>query len=472
VGITIKGGEVVTASDRYVADVQATGGTITRIGKDLAPAAGDTVIDATGQLVFPGGIDVHTHLDMPFMGTTSSDDFDSGHRAAAAGGTTTHIDFVIPARGKSLHDGLAAWNAKAKGKASIDYTFHMCVIEWTERVAREIPEIVRAGVTSLKCFLSYKGALEVNDAELFRVFKAARDAGALVTLHCENADIVADLQRELIAAGKTAPRYHYDSRPPAVEGEGTARAIHIAGLAGCPMYVVHLTCGESLASVRRARAAGQAVWAETCVQYLVLDSDTCYASDDFEVSKYILSPPLRPAHNKDILWQALRDGSLAVVSTDHAPFNYKGQKEMGRGNFCMIPNGLPNIEERMKLLYTHGVAAGRISANRFVEITATEPAKLFGLWPRKGTIAVGSDCDLFVWNPKAKTTIRQATQLMRTDYSCFEGWEVAGAVTATVRRGEVLYQGGKFVGQPGSGKFLPRAPFDPHVYGPRGGARA
>jgi len=464
-GILIKGGEVITATDRYVADVYAEGGIITRIGTQLEAGPDDSVIDATGKQVFPGGIDVHTHLDMPFMGTTTADDIESGHKAAAAGGTTCHIDFCIPDRGGSLHDGLDTWLAKAEGKASIDYTYHMCITGWTDQVRKEMPEIVAKGVTSFKCFLSYKGALDVNDAELLECYRAAKAAGAIVTLHCENADIVAQNQAQLLAAGKTAPRYHYDSRPPEVEGEGTARAINIAGMCGCPIYIVHLTCKESLVSVVRARKEGKPVWAETCIQYLVLDSDTCYASEDFEVSKYILSPPLRPAENKDILWDALGDNSLQVLSTDHAPFNYKGQKEMGRGNFCLIPNGLPNIEERLKLLYTHGVATGRMSANRFAEITSTNPAKIFGLFPKKGTIAVGSDADLFIWDPAARTTITQAGQLMATDYSCFEGWEVAGEVVATVRRGEVLYRDGKFVGQVGSGQFVPRQPFNPFIYG-------
>lgn len=463
-GILIRGGEVVTATDRFVADVYAEAGTVAAIGRDLPTRAGDEEVDARGRYVFPGGVDVHTHLDMPVMGIATSDDFETGHIAALAGGTTCHIDFATPERGQSLLSALSLWEDKAKGKACMDYSFHMAIVGWNESIRREMAEVVRRGVTTFKCYLAYKGALDVSDAELLEVLRTARFLGAMVLVHCENAEIIASLQGQLLAAGKTAPRYHYDSRPPEVEGEGTERAIHIAGIAGdAPLYIAHVTCRSALDPVARARARGRRVFAETCTQYFLLDR-SLYEPESFDVAKWVLSPPLRDKEDQEALWVAIRAGDLAVVSTDHAPFRYRGEKEMGKEKFTLIPNGIPGIEERMKLLYTYGVLEERIDLHRFVAVACTNPARMFGLFPQKGTVAVGSDADLVVWRKDGTSTVSAETHHMRTDYSAFEGFKVIGGPETVLVRGRVVWKDGRFAGEKGYGRFIARKPFEPSVF--------
>ncbi len=459
----IRGGEIVTARDKFVADIVVEDGKIAAIGKNLPAPKGGEIIEAAGRYVIPGGIDVHTHIDMPFMGTTTCDDFETGHIAALAGGTTAHVDFVIPDRGQNLVEALEIWQGKAR-KACMDYAFHMAIVGWGPNTKKEMAEVVARGVTSFKCFFSYKGALDVDDAQFLEVMRTAKDLGALVTIHCENSEIVASLQQQLVAAGKTAPKYHYDSRPPQVEGEGTARAINIAGLAGdAPLYIVHLTCRDALEPMARARSMGRRVYAETCIQYFLLDR-SLYDSESFDVSKWILSPPLRDKGDQEALWIAIRNGDLQVVSTDHAPFRFKDQKVMGREKFTMIPNGIPAIEERMKLLYTYGVVEGRIDMNRFVEVACTNPARMFGLYPRKGTIAIGADADLVVWKKDGESTISAETHHMKSDYSAFEGFKTVGGAETVLLRGSVVWRKGAFCGKKGGGQYLPRKPFEPAVY--------
>ena len=450
-------GTVVTASDTYRADVLVKGEQIAAVGRDLA-RDGARIVDAAGRYLLPGGVDNHTHLDMPFGGTTSADDFYTGHVAAAFGGTTTHIDFVIQAKGGSLRDALDTWHAKARGKAVIDYGFHLAITDLTPAVMNEIPQLPEWGVTSAKVFMAYKGTLQVDDTTLFNVLKRTGPAGILLLVHAENGDAIDILIKEAVAAGNLSPTYHALTRPPELEAEATNRAIALAAVAGAPLYVVHLSCDLALQHVRAAQQRGNRVWAETCVQYFFFTVDDL-ARPGFEGAKYVCSPPFRTPRDHEALWGGVRDGSLAVVATDHCPFNFATQKSLGRDNFAQIPNGIPAIEDRIKILHEAGVRGGRISLNRFVELTATNPAKLFGLYLRRGTIAVGADADIVLFNPTTEQTISAKTHHMRIDYNLFEGMRVRGAPEAVWSRGRQVIDGDRFVGEQGSGQYLHRARF-------------
>lgn len=453
----IKNGTVVTATDAYVADVLVEGEKIALIGQRLE-IEGAQVIDAKGKRIYPGGIDVHTHFDLPLMGTACSDDFASGTIAAAFGGTTTIIDFATQSKGQSLQQALDIWMEKAKGKAVVDYGFHMAISHLTDDVSAEMEEMVKGGITSFKLYLAYKGSLMVDDGTLFKALRKAARIGAMVCVHCENGEIVDILTKELLAEGKTAPRYHPLSRPPEVEGEATGRAIALAELAEAPIYIVHLTSAHALEKVKRSRHGGHPTFAETCPQYLLL-SDDRYREPGFEGAKYIMSPPLREKWHQDVLWAGLANGDLQVVATDHAPFNFKGQKDMfGTDDFTKIPNGVGGVETRLYLMYTYGVTKGRFDEHRFVDMVATTPAKLFGLFPRKGTIAVGSDADLVIWDPKARHTITQPALHQRVDYTPFEGMKAIGKPVVVMSRGKVIVKDDKFLGKPGDGQFLKRSP--------------
>jgi dihydropyrimidinase len=459
----IKGGTIVTASDTYQADVLVDGEKIAAIGQGLS---GDTTIDASGKYVIPGGIDVHTHLDMPFGGTVSSDDFFTGHRAAAFGGTTMHIDFAIQPKGATLRETLDMWLARADGKAAIDYGFHVAITDLPDSVMDEIKRCPEYGVTSLKLFMAYKGALQVDDATLFRAMQQAAAHGMLICVHAENGDAIDILIKEALAAGNLEPKYHALTRPPELEAEATNRAIRLAEVAGCPLYVVHLTNAGALEAVRLARARGSSVYAETCVQYFFFTKDDL-ARPDFEGAKWVCSPPFREPSDQVALWQGVFDNSLQIVSTDHCPFWLQGGvegrtpgKELGRESFAKIPNGCPGIEDRMMVLYTCGVREGRFSANRWVELCCTNPAKMFGMYPQKGTIAPGSDADIVVWDPEARHTISAATQHQRTDYNLYEGMQITGMPSVVLSRGRVLVQDGEWKGEQGAGRFVKRKTFE------------
>lgn len=453
----IKNGHIVTAVDDYFADIFIDGETITTIGKNLTMQA-DKVIDAAGKLVIPGGIDAHTHMDMPFGGTTSADDFESGTKAAAHGGTTTIIDFAIQPKGTSILKALETWHGKADGKTSIDYSFHVIVTDLSlpDSVAEMRRCMKDEGVHSFKLFMAYPGVLLSDDATIFRAMSVASDHGGLICMHAENGVVINEIVSRALAEGKTAPKYHALTRPTKAEAEGVNRAIALAEMAGSPVYIVHLSCYDALKKVKEARDVGLPVFAETCPQYLFLDY-THYEKPGFEGSKYVMTPPLREKWNQDELWIGLRMNDLQVVSTDHCPFCFKDQKELGVNDFSKIPNGGPGVENRMSLVYNGGVVGGRISLNRFVEVTSTAAAKIFGLFPRKGTIAVGSDADIVIFDANRKMTISAATHHMRVDYNCYEGMEVTGVTDTVLSRGQVVIENGKYVGKPGHGQFLKRS---------------
>lgn len=454
----VVGGTVVTASDTFHADVGMEGGKITAIGKSLPSANASKILDAVGKLVLPGGIDVHTHLDMPFGGTTSADDFETGTRAAAFGGTTTIIDFAIQYKDQTLRTAFDTWMQKAESRAVIDYAFHCIITHLPDARLEEMNQMVREGVTSFKLFMAYPGVLMLDDASIFKALRTTAKNGGLVCMHAENGSAIDVIVQQALAEGKTAPKYHALTRPTTAEAEAVSRAVALAEMAGAPLYIVHLSCHDALERVREARDRGLPVYAETCPQYLYLSLDEM-DKPGFESAKYVFTPPLREKWNQEKLWSGLKHDQLSVVSTDHCPFCFKEQKELGRDDFTKIPNGGPGIEHRMSLIYSGGVAAGRFSANRFVEITATSPAKLFGLYPRKGTIAVGSDADLVIFDPNRKHTISADTHHMRVDYSMFEGITVTGMPDIVLSRGEILLQGDQFFGKAGSGNFLKRSTY-------------
>src|SRR5215470_14897123 len=444
----IKDGTVVTASDSFVADVWIEGGKIVGLTHPSQRGAqtADQTIDAAGQYVIPGGIDAHTHMELPFGGTTASDDFDTGTVAAAHGGTTTIVDFAIQQKGGSMRAGLDAWFAKAQGKAAIDYGFHMIMTEANPAALEDMAAMVREGVTSFKMFMAYPGVFLVDDQQIFRAMLRAGELGALITMHAEIGLPIDVLVQRALAAGHTAPIYHALTRPEAAEATGTERAIALAEMAGVPVYMVHLSAERALRRVMEARDRGLPAYAETCPQYLFCTEDDLRGepNDPFEGAKYVCTPPLRPQHHHDHLWRGLRNHDLQVVATDHCPFCMKGQKELGRGSFAKVPNGMPGIETRLYLLWDGGVRAGRISMNRFVEITSTAPAKIFGLYPRKGTIAVGADADLIVWDGEKKHVLSDKTLHMRVDYSPYEGREVTGAATHVLSHGKVVVENGAY----------------------------
>jgi len=455
--VIIKGGQIVTASDRYVADVLCDDGIIVAIGADLDAPAGAEVIDASGQYVFPGGIDAHTHMELPFMGTVSADDFFTGTAAGIAGGTTTIIDFIIPNRNQSLIEARENWFAKS-AKACGDYAFHMAVTWFSEQVDREMRQVFNDnGISAFKTFMAYTGAIGVDDEELISIIDTAGDLGALVTAHCEHGQAVIAMQKKLLEQGKTAPKYHARSRPTWVEGEATNRAIMLAKNAGQPVYIVHLTCKESMDAVYRARKEGQLVWVETCPQYLLLD-DSVYDKPDFEGAAYVMSPPIRPAGHQEYLWNGLALGAIHTVATDHCPFRQADQKSMGKGDFTKIPNGAAGIENRLALMYTYGVMEGRLTLEQFVDVCCTRPAKIFNLYPRKGAVLVGSDADLVVYDPAASGTISARDHHHQVDRNIFEGFAIQGAVSHTVANGRVQYAAGDLRVERGAGRYLPRPP--------------
>ncbi|PKP69616.1 MAG: dihydropyrimidinase [Alphaproteobacteria bacterium HGW-Alphaproteobacteria-4] len=449
----IKNGTIVTADLTYKADVLIEGGKITAIGQGLV---GDTVLDATGCYVMPGGIDPHTHLEMPFMGTYSSDDFESGTRAALAGGTTMVVDFALPGQGQGLMDALKMWDNKST-RANCDYSFHMAITWWGEQVFDEMAEVVDRGITTFKHFLAYKGALMVNDDELYASFRRCAALGALPLVHAENGDVVAELSAQLLAAGNTGPEAHAYSRPPQVEGEATNRAIMIADMAGVPLYVVHTSCEDSHEAIRRARAQGKRVWGEPLIQHLTLDESEYFNADWDHAARRVMSPPFRNKQHQDSLWAGLQSGSLSVVATDHCAFTTE-QKRFGKGDFTKIPNGTGGLEDRLPMLWTYGVATGRITMNEFVAVTSTNIAKILNCYPQKGAILVGSDADIVVWDPKAAKTISAKTQQSAIDYNVFEGKEVVGLPRYTLTRGKVAVAEGRVQTESGHGQFVPRAP--------------
>ncbi len=455
--LLIRNGEIITATERYSADIFCENETITRIGPALAAPPGAEVIDAAGKYVFPGFIDPHVHVYLPFMGTFASDNFETASRAALVGGTTTLIEMCCPARTEDALGAFELWLGQAAGRSACDFTFHMGVTKFDDRTAPQLREIVKRGIASFKVFLAYKGALGVDDAELYRTLKLAKELGVIVTAHCENETLIAERQRELIAAGKTGSANHHDSRPPAVEAEGVHHLMSFAELTGAATYIVHLSCREALAEALAARARRVRVNIETLIQYLVLDK-THAERPNFEGAKYVMSPPLRDAANQPVLWEALRAGQINTVATDHAPFDFKTQKISGKDDFTKIPNGIPSLEDRINVLYTNGVMRGRLDLQKMVDVASTQAAKIFGLFPRKGAIQPGSDADLVVYDPVYRGTISVKSQLMNVDYNPFEGWPIEGRPSVVTVRGQVAARDGKFTGTMGRGRLLERMP--------------
>ena len=451
----IRNGKVVTAQQTLMADVLIEGETIKEVRAGIAENSAEKVIDAAGMYVLPGGIDCHTHLDMPFGGTTSADDFETGTRAAAFGGTTTIVDFAIQARGTKMRDALDTWWKKAEGKACIDYGLHMIVTDLGTSGLEDMDEMVNEGVASFKLFMAYPNVLMVDDATIFKALSRTAKNGALICMHAENGSVIDVIVARALAEGKTAPVYHALTRPTRAEAEAVHRAIALAEIAGAPVYIVHLSSEDALNQVREARDRGVPAFAETCPQYLLLSIEEL-ERPNFEGAKYVFTPPLRTKENLPKLWDGLKHDHLQVVSTDHCPFCFEDQKILGKDDFTKIPNGGPGIENRLQLMHHYGVGAGQISLNRFVEITSTTPARIFGMYPKKGEIAAGSDADLVVWNPNAQYTISAATHHMRVDYSMFEGYAVKGNVRTVLSRGEVIVDGNQFLGKPGRGNYLKR----------------
>jgi dihydropyrimidinase len=456
----IKNGHIVTAVDSYTADILIDGETVAMIGKDLSNVIGsvDKTIDAAGKLVIPGGIDPHTHMELPFGGTSASDDFETGTRAAAFGGTTTIIDFAVQYKGQALNEALDAWFAKAEGKATTDYAFHMICTDLPDERLPELKSMISQGVTSFKLFMAYPGVFLVDDGTIFKAMTVAGENGGLICMHAENGVVIDVLVKRAIEQGRTAPKYHALTRPTKAEAEGVHRAIAIAEMANSPVYIVHLSCYDALKEVQAARDLGLPAFAETCPQYLLLDQ-SLYEKPDFEGAKYVMTPPLRDKENQELLWRGLRGDDLQVISTDHCPFCFKEQKELGRADFSKIPNGGPGVENRMSLIYHHGVTQGRIGLNRFVELTSTAAAKIFGLFPKKGTIAVGSDADIVIFDPNREQTISAATHHMRVDYNAYEGWKVKGVTEIVLSRGQVIVENGEWKGKTGAGRFIKRGAF-------------
>jgi dihydropyrimidinase len=458
-GILVKGGTVVTAVDSARADVYCENGTVTAIGSNLSALKqrGDRELDASGKLVIPGAIDAHTHMELPFMGTFSRDDFEEGTIAGVAGGTTTIIDFAIPVKGQPLLEALGKWREKAS-KAVSDYAFHMAVVDWNDKIKAEIPIVANEhGINSFKIFTAYKGAIGIDDEQLFNIMLAVREAGGIVTSHCVNGDVLVVLAKKFLAEGKTGPIWHVRAQPAESEGEATHRAISLATIAGVPIYIVHNSCDAAVQEIHTAKAKGRTVYGETCTQYLLLDESLC--EPDPAGANYILSPPLRTKADQTSLWQALRDGYIQTIATDHCPFDVE-QKLKGKGDFTKIPNGLGGVEERLPLIYSEGVRKGRITAQKWIDACCTQPAKIFGLYPRKGGITVGGDADIVIFDPTAEWTISKKTHHSKADHSPFEGWKCTGKVETSIVRGRILFDKGKFVGKRGEGEYLRRPKFE------------
>tara|TARA_B100001079_G_scaffold79961_2_gene68617 strand:+ start:420 stop:1814 length:1395 start_codon:yes stop_codon:yes gene_type:complete len=455
--ILIKNGRIITAVDDYMGDVFIENETITHIGKSLDMEA-DEILDASGKYLFPGGLDPHTHLDMPFGGTVSADDFETGTRAAAHGGTTTLIDFAIQTKGQSTLEALDTWHAKAEGKTAIDYGFHMIVTDLEDDRVHEMKMLADEGVTSYKLFMAYPGVLYVDDGTIYRAMRKAGENGTVVCMHAENGIVIDEIVKRALAEGKTEPKYHALTRPTRMEAEGVHRAISIAEVANVPVYIVHLSSSDALEQVMLARNRGVHAFAETCPQYLFLDH-SYYEQEGFEGSKYVMTPALREKWNQDELWKGLKFGDLQSISTDHCPFCFKDQKTLGIDDFSKIPNGGPGVENRMSLVFNGGVNSGRISLNKFVELTSTAAAKTFGLFPKKGTIAVSSDADIVIFDPNRKETIsvdNSCTHHMRVDYNAYEGFEVTGFTETVLSRGKIIIKDCEYMGKKGDGQFLKR----------------
>jgi len=455
----ITNGTIVTADGSYAADVLIDGERIVQIGEALGSSSqADETIDAAGRYVIPGGIDVHTHMELPFGGTFAKDTFETGTRAAAFGGTTTIVDFAVQSRGKSLREGLDAWHAKAEGNAVADYGFHMIMSDVNDDTLAEMDQLIAEGVPDFKLFTAYPGVFYSDDGAIFRALQRTAKNGGLIMMHAENGMAIDVVAADEVAAGHTDPYYHGVARYPIFEGEATNRVIRLAEAAGVPIYIVHLSARDALNEVRAARDRGAMAFAETCPQYLFLSLDDM--GGGFNGAKFICSPPLRPADHQAELWTGLVKDDLQVVSTDHCPFDFHGQKELGRGDFRKVPNGLPGVEDRVDLLHDGGVVAGRITKERWVEVISTAPARMFGMYPRKGAVAVGSDADLVVYDPNRKRTISATTHHMDVDYSCYEGRTVQGAADVVMSRGSVIVRNGEFTGRKGAGRFVKRGAAD------------
>lgn len=458
--LVIRNAHIVTAADAYHADIYVADDKVTAIGPNLAVPPGTEAIDAAGKYVFPGFIDPHVHIYLPFMGTYAKDTWETASKAALVGGTTTLIEMACPARSDEPLAAFELWKSKAQGKSYCDFTFHMGVTRYDPQAESQLKEIVEAGLSSFKIFLAYKGAFGIDDVELYNTLKLAKSLGVITTAHCENADLVAERCKELIAKGHTGPEWHEPSRPEAVEAEGVGHLMTFAGLLDASVYVVHTSCEPAVKAALTARAKGVKVWVETLIQYLTLDK-THAEKTSFEGAKYVMSPPLRDRANQPFLWNNLANGNISTLATDHAPFDFVGQKDMGIADFTKIPNGIPSLEDRVNVLYSEGVAKGRLDLHRFVDCASTAAAKLFGLYPRKGTIAVGSDADLVIFDPKHKGKITRKAQHMAVDYNPFEGREITGRADTTIAKGQVVARQGKFTATTPKGTFLKR---DPHHF--------
>ncbi|HEX3890713.1 MAG TPA: dihydropyrimidinase [Verrucomicrobiae bacterium] len=455
--LLIKNGEIVTADSRYVADILCENETITRIDKNISAPKNYEVIDVKGKFVFPGFIDPHVHIYLPFMGTFAKDTYETASRAALVGGTTTLIEMCAPSRADDTLEGFELWMSQAVGKSACDFTFHMSVTKFDDKSEGQLREIVKRGISSFKVYLAYKGAFGVDDTELYRTLKLAKELGVIVTAHCENETLIAERAKELLAAGKTDSGQHHESRPPQVEAEGVNHLMSFAELTGAAVYIVHLSCKEALDRAIAARQRGVRVSVETLIQYLTLDK-TYAELPKFEGAKYVMSPPLRDKSNQPVLWNGLRDGLVQTVATDHCPFDFTTKKKMGGNDFTKIPNGIPSLEDRINVLYTYGVKTGKIDLHTFVNCASTQAAKTFDLFPRKGTIQLGADADLVVFDPNYRGKISAKTHHVNVDYSVFEGWKIEGRPSVVTVRGQVAVRDGKFVGKIGRGKFLQRKP--------------
>jgi len=451
--ILIKNGRIVTASDDYVADIFIEGETVAAIGKNL-PMKADQTIDAKGKFVIPGAIDPHVHMELPFGGTVSSDDFKTGTIAAAFGGTTTIIDFAIQSKGMTITQAHEAWLAKSEGKCAIDYGWHMAITKFENSDRAEMKKLYDAGVTTFKIFLAYPNVLMIDQPTVYRVMKNAGELGGLTLVHAENGEAIEERIRILVSEGKNEPKYHAVSRPPIMQADGVARAVKVAEFAKAPVFIVHVSCESAMMEVVRSRDDGNPAYGETCTQYLFLD-ESYYEKPNFEGAKYVFTPPLVPKENIEPLWKGLKLGYLQEVSTDHCPFNFKGQKELGRETFTKIPNGGPGVEDRFSMTF-HGAMQRGFSLNRFVDIASTASAKMFGMFPRKGTIAVGSDADVVIFDHNKERTISAKTHHMNCDYSLFEGWKIKGYPETVLSRGKVIIENNEYKGRPGEGKFIKR----------------
>lgn len=459
--LLIKGGRVITAADDYLADIYCAGETITRIEPSIdprsIPAKDVETIDAKGKYVFPGFIDPHVHIHLPFMGTYAADDYESASKAALAGGTTTLIEMICPGPSDEPFDAFQLWKSKADGIAAVDYTFHMSVVRFEPEIRDQFRKIVASGVSSFKVFLAYKGALDLSDEDLFAAMKLAKELGVIVTAHCENAEAVDAMQKQLLAEGKTGPEWHGTSRPPVVEASGVHHICSFAALIGTHVYTVHTSCDDAVREALAARHRGVNVWIEAVAPHFVLD-ETFAERRDFEGAKYVMSPPLRAKWHQEVLWNGVRSRSISAIGTDHCPFRFSDQKAMGRDAFTRIPNGIPTLQERIDLIHTYGVCRSRIDLQTMVDACSTQPARIFGMYPKKGAIRVGSDADVVVYDPAYRGKFSKETSYSKTDYCAYEGWDQMGRASVVTVRGQVQARDGKFVGTLGRGQFIAREP--------------